>query len=349
MVTATHSKRPTGRLREVNHEHTGREMIESSEVLSRCGENTSSHGSGPKPPSILVAVEHTNRTASALSKPKQKPSSTAIRSQLQCGEGTAKTPLNHKPLNPKSKAGRGDPAAATCADLAELMMHMPAEICQMIMDMVFEGAFGPRRVHPHQDLPIMNVFLALDRKFYNRFHEQYWIKNTWVVSKGPLNETMRFMTAKPYNETTTLFSLQVPNQAALLIRSAELSFSNKDTSDLPEWLRLTERSPARYANAMSSGPFAARRSHDYRRCDEIQRQLIQTWSDKFDRVAMMDLRHLTLDFTEAYDPSGLYLGVLLVRRLIKFDNGMPGDFRIVAPDGQIERQIRNAFVALNAV
>ena len=346
MVTAALSKRPIGRLCETNHGYTG----ESSRTLSRSGNDTSSHGTGVKPPEQL-AVQHTNRTASALSKTKQKPSSTVTLSQRQSGEITARAPLNHKQLDRGSEAGRGDDTAlaATTADLAERMMHIPAEICQMIMDMVFEAAFGPRRVQPHRDPPILNVFLALDRKFYRRFHEQYWTKNTWVVSKGPLNETMRFMTAKPYNETTTLFSLQIPNQAALQIQSAQLSFSNADTPDLPEWIRLTERTPTRYATAMpSSSPFAARRSHDYRRCDEIQRQLLQTWSDKFDRVAMMDLRHLTLDFTEAYDPSGLYLGVLLVRRLIKFDNGMPDDFRVSAPDSRIERQIRNAFIALNA-
>lgn len=84
------------------------------------------------------------------------------------------------------------------------------------------------------------------------------------------------------------------------------------------------------------------------RCNEIQHQLIHTWQDKFDRIAMLSLKHLTLDFTEAYDPDGLYLGVYLVPRLIPFASGMPDDFRILAPDCWIEKQIRDAFLALNA-
>lgn len=240
-------------------------------------------------------------------------------------------------------------------------MRVSAEICQMIMDMVFEEAFGPRRVHPHKDPPITNIFLALDKELYRKHRDQYWTKNTWNISKGPLNETMRFMTEKPYNESTTEFSLQIPNKAALQIRSVELSFSNADTPHLLEWHRLAEQSAAaRYLTLRHySGPIAPQpprhaahrnesRTERAQRYDDIQQQLIHTWQDKFDRVAMLNLGHLTLDFTEAYNPGGLYLGVNLVRRLIPFAHGMPHDFQVLAPDGWIERQIREAFSVLNA-
>lgn len=287
------------------------------------------------------------------------------------------------PLSPKCKplghqffAGLGDDAylaAEACRVFQEQMKRIPAEICQIIMNMVFEEAFGPRRVRPHKDPPIMNIFLALDKEHYRKFHDLYWTRNTWVVSKGPLNQTMRFMTEKPYNETTTDFSLQTPNKAALRIRCVELSFSNADTPDLSEWQRLAEQSPSSPCSSPDhSGPFAPSSSTTptssssssapnqvqaaqqniarmirAQRYDNIQQQLIHTWQDKFDRVAMLNLRHLTLDFTEAYDPSGLYLGVYLVRRLIPFAHRMPADFKILAPDVWIERQIRDAFLALN--
>lgn len=285
--------------------------------------------------------------------------------------GTARAPLRPecKPSSHQSPAGLGDDAclaADGCEEFQEQMKRIPAEICQIIMNMVFEEAFGPRMVHPHKDPPIMNIFLALDKEHYRKFHNQYWTKNTWVISKGPLNQTMRFMTEKPYTETTTDFSLQTPNKAALQIRCAELSFSNADTPDLCEWQLLAEQSPSSPCSTPDhSGPFSTSSSSSSadsqvqaaqqniarmiraQRYDDIQQQLIHTWQDKFDRVAMLNLRHLTLDFTEAYDPGGLYLGVYLVRRLIPFAHRMPADFKILAPDTWIERQIRDAFLVLN--
>ena len=265
----------------------------------------------------------------------------------------------------EAKADCGEdtsPVTAAYEEFEERMLHIPAEICQMIMDMVFEDAFGPRKVHPHKDSPIMNIFLALDKKLYRKFFEQYWTKNTWVVSRGPLHETMRFMTEKPYNESTTEFSLQIPNKAALRIRFAELSFSNADMANLSEWQQLAIQSALPQVVASQSNPITtqargvqslqtAQRDAGCQvraqRYDEIKRQLIGVWQDKFDRIAMLNLRHLTLDFTETFDPCGSYLGVHLVRRLIPFAHGMPGEFKILAPTNWLERQTREAFLVLN--
>ena len=265
----------------------------------------------------------------------------------------------------EADADSGDdtsPTTAAYEEFKERMLHIPAEICQMIMDMVFEEAFGPRKVHPHKDPPIMNIFLALDKELYRKFFEQYWTKNTWVVSKGPLHKTMRFMTEKPYNESTTEFSLQIPNKAALRIRFAELSFSNTDTGNLSEWQQLAIQSAspqvvggqsnplttqARGVRSMQTAQRDAGCQVRARRYDEIQRQIIGTWQDKFDRIAMLNLRRLTLDFTEAFDPRGSYLGVLLVRRLIPFAHGVPSEFKILAPTNWLERQTREAFLVLN--
>ena len=274
----------------------------------------------------------------------------------------------YKSLGYESKADSEDDgclATVACDKFQERMLHIPEEICQLIMDMLFEEAFGPRRVHPHKDPSIMNIFLALGKTLYRRFHEQYWSKNTWVVSKGPLNKTMRFMTEKPYNETTTEFSLQIPNKAALRIRFAEFSFSNADTPNLLEWQQLTSQIAAPQTAPSQVSLFSAQPPPEaqspqaaaqrdvaslgrVQRCEEIKRQLIYTWQDKFDRIAMLNLRQLKLDFTEAYDPSGSYLGVYIVRRLIPFAHGMPGEFKIVAPNSWLERQTREAFLMLNA-
>ncbi|CAF9911478.1 MAG: hypothetical protein ALECFALPRED_007334 [Alectoria fallacina] len=361
----TLDSRPAGRLCEPGRRIIGPENTKKSRALFRSEHNLSSHGSRANPAEVL-AVEHTNPAARAPPNSKYTSSNAVASSQLPCPNGTAKAPLvlRCKSLGHQFKANSRDSAhlaAAVCKELQEQMMRIPAEICQVIMDMVFKEAFGTRRVRPHKDPPIMNIFLALDKEFYRKFHEQYWVKNTWVVAKGPLNKTMRFMTERPYNETTTEFSLQTPNKAALQIQSIELSFSNADTPHLSEWRQLAEESAVPHANPSHVSPFTttapngvqtlqiAQRSPKHaQRYDEIQRQLIHTWQDKFDRIAMLNLKHLTLDFTEAYDPDGLYLGVYIVRRLIPFAHRMPADFRILAPDIWTERQIRDAFIVLNA-
>lgn len=359
------NSRPTGHSYGTTHEALSAESADKSDTQSISECSLSSQNSNANSPDVLSA-ERGSRVAGRTHKSKSNQSRTAVLSHLPRPNRKVRAPPKHK-----SAAGPGQGpwhAAAAYEHLQERIMSIPAEICQMIMDMVFEEAFGPRKIHPHKDPPIMNVFLALDRAFYRKCHEQYWTKNTWVVSKGPLNKTMRFMTEKPYNESTTEFSLQTPNKAALQIRSVELSFSNADTPDLLEWQQLAEESaaaPTPYMTPRALGPTASSQStnhHDAvhplqvaqsslaraQRYDAIRHQLIHTWQDKFDRVAMLNLAHLTLDFTEAYDPVGRYLGVYLVRRLIPFAHGMPSEFQILAPDGWIERQIRDAFLVLNA-
>lgn len=367
-LVATVNSRPARRLCELNQGLNGPETTKKSGSLFRSEHNKPSHGSRANPPAVL-AVEHRNRTARGPSKFTYTPSSAVTRFHLHCPNGTAIASLNpkYKPLDDNSKASSGDDACLAVAareKFQDQMIRMPAEICQMIMDIVFEEAFGPRSVHPHKDSPVMSIFLALNKASYRKYHEQYWTKNTWIISKGPLNKTMRFMTEKPYNETTTEFSLQTPNKAALQIKSIELSFSKTDTPDLSEWQQLAKQNSNPYLLGSRFGPFANKRHEEIevlqiaqqntarmkraQRCNEIQHQLIHTWQDKFDRIAMLNLKHLTLDFTEAYDPDGLYLGVYLVPRLIPFASGMPDDFRILAPDCWIENQIRDAFLVLNA-
>lgn len=367
MVRATLYSRLAGYPYEPTHGLTGLENANESESSSRSEHNMSSHGSTAIPAEML-AVEPRNRTPKTPPKPICKLSGLVASFQPRYPKGTVRGSLtsNYNSLSHTSKAGSANDAglaATACRDFQEHMLRIPAEICQLIMDMMFEEAFGPRRVHPHSDPSIMNIFLALDKHFYRKFHEQYWTKNTWVISKGPLNKTMRFMTEKPYNDTTTEFSLQTPNKAALRIQSVELSFSNADTTDLNEWYyHLAQQSatdpyitPSRFSHTIQSPnnesqapQFFQRDIARAQRYDETQDELIQTWQDKFDRVAMLNLRNLVLDFTEAYDPGGMFLGVNLVRRLIPFAYGMPANFKILAPDIWIEGQIRDAFQRLNA-
>ena len=369
MARATLYSHMAGCPYEPNHGLPGFENTNEPESSSRSEYNMSSHGSTAIPAEVF-AVQPRNRTRRVPPKNQRKLSEVVPNFQLRYPKRTTRVPFTskHNSLSHISNASSGDDAclaATACKDFQERMLRIPAEICQMIMDMMFEEAFGPRRVHPHRDPSIMNIFLALDKHLYRKCYAQYWTKNTWVISKGPLNKTMRFMTEKPYNDTTTEFSLQTPNKAALRIQSVELSFSNADTLDLSDWYYLNQHSvadpyisPSHFSHTIQApnnepqAPQISQRNiariRRAQRHEETQNELIHTWQDKFDRVAMLNLRHLTLDFTEAYDSEGLFLGVNLVRRLIPFAYGMPVNFQILAPDIWIEGQIRDAFLMLNS-
>jgi len=227
-------------------------------------------------------------------------------------------------------------------------LTMPPEICKIIMDMLFEDTFGPRDVHPNTDSPVTNMFLCLDKQLYRKYSQVYWSKNLWIVGVGAANESMRFMTMPPYDISTSEFSRQVPNNAALKIRRVELCFSKED---LPRPLDQghTTRLPS-----SSDGAEHPESIHSFDTFDEYKREskmiasaLKQIWQDKFDRVAFLELEYFRLDVMQAYAPDGAFLGVEVVRRLLPFVYGMPEVFEVVAPTGVLEGEVRRGFGGVN--
>ena len=231
-------------------------------------------------------------------------------------------------------------------DLQDQCQRLPPEICGMIMDIILEDTFGPRTVHPYRDRTVANVFLALNRDLYRRQYQRYWSSNTWVVGKGSVNKTMLFMSERPFNMTATEYSRHRPNKAALNIRHVELCFSKEDAQGPEDWLQLLELTqddtPTRISNPHSM--LQAFRTQ----CEHFKSVALRTWRDKFERVAVLDLRHLTLDLTEAYAPNGEFLGIEAVQGLIPFAHGMPDEFRILARTGALVDQIRDIFNAKNS-
>ena len=236
----------------------------------------------------------------------------------------------------------------------ERVHNLPPEICNMIMDVVYTS-FGPRRVYPGIERPLTNIFLSLDKASVEIYHELYWSGNTWVVDEGPVNDAMRFMTQAPFNTSTTDFSRQTPNAAALQIRSIELSFSQKDLCSRTRLSRVDKPQTPDTALPGQKSPQLRQSSQ----CPSIPEQsvsnikkyefdLYQIWQDKFDRIAFLNLQHLVLDLREAYAPAGEYIGVNAVQRLIPFYYGMPTDFQILAPSESLRDEIRKIFDALNA-
>lgn len=222
----------------------------------------------------------------------------------------------------------------------EMASTLPAEICKMVMDDLFESIFGPKMVHPQTDSSILQNFLALDKQLYYKYSKIYWSENTWVIGHGPADETMRFMTLAPYSNSIMEFSKQKPNEAAMNIKRVELSLSKKDLSR-PQTVRVDEIKATRSLTD-SELPQSYKTDHK-----SFASTLLQIWQDKFDRIAFLDLEHLTLDFTEAYAPDGAFLGVAAVRRFMRFFYRIPGHFKVVAATKELEVELRRIFEELN--
>ena len=336
-----------------------------------------------------LCATNTLRSSQPLQYPElsfQRPSLEACGRQgffVHMGNYTAEA--NSTPLDPSHAPG-------SCLDLVMSLQsdlsnpfeaqyqRLPAEICSIIMKMIFEEAFGPRKVHRYRnrelDLQVMNNFLALDRGMYEQYFELYWTNNIWVIKNGPVSKTMRFMTdvrATKLRLPEKLFkpnleySRQVPSRAALKIQSLELCFHSDDASDPADWTELIgskQCGSIDWADSPSSEDNCTPRSQSFSNPEDFRAArenfykehpqhfttvALRQWQDKFDRVAVLNLRHLVLDMREAkVPPDGEYLGVRAAELLIPFVAGTPADFKILAPTEEYEEQIRNIFRAKNS-
>jgi len=226
----------------------------------------------------------------------------------------------------------------------EKMSTLPSEICKIIMDILFTDIFGPKRLHPKLDQSVMPIFLALSKQSYDKYRKVYWSQNTWIIGKGPVNDSMRFMTLAPYDASTTEFSKQKPNEAALTIRRAEVLFS-KDDLQSPQIVRAKEA-----RGSQSNGEHEHREDcSTYYEIDSktFIASLVQIWQDKFDRIAFLGLDCLVLDFSQAYGPDASFLGVTAAQRFLPFIHRVPVELKIVAPTEMLEKEIRSVFQELN--
>ena len=222
----------------------------------------------------------------------------------------------------------------------ECMSRLPSEICTMIMDFTLKLIFGPGKIYTKINSPIhpiMKMFLALNRTLYHEYREVYWSKNTWVVDQGPANHSMRFMTMAPFSASTTEFSKQIPNEAALRIRRIELSCSTED-------LQFSQMAQGKVVHSIDHDGV---RQENETNVKGSESDLMQIWQDKFDRIAFLKLDFLVLDFRMAHALDGNFLGASAAQRMMCFVYGIPKEFHIMAPSKPQEDEIRNIFLQMN--
>ena len=259
--------------------------------------------------------------------------------------------------NDTPKPGTDDLSEVPFDILYQQCLKLPPELCGMIMKLIFEDVFGPRKVFPHQgsqrDQAAGKIFLALDKDMYRRNFDLYWSSNTWVIGDGPVSRTMRFM-SKGFPISRVEYSRQEPCPAALNIQSLELCFSYKDAIDPADWDGLinSEQGVPDVKELLTCVDSEETRDFLETHGEHFKSVALKQWQDKFDRVAVLNLRHLTLDMTKAMMPSdgpaGEYLGMKAVELLIPFVHGLPADFKILARTREEEEQMRNIFKAKNS-
>ena len=225
-------------------------------------------------------------------------------------------------------------------DFKHRVHNLPLELFQIVRDTMFDDVFGPKDVFPHKDPSILNVFLALDRHLYRKYSDIYWRQNTWIVGNGRAEKTMQFMSLKPFDFRIDGFSEQTPNRVALGIKSIHISLSRED---IPVWHQPMDPE--------DGIPFELRRTldiPDYQdQTEHFKSTAFEIWQQKFDRIAVLNLQHFTLDARDAFAPNGEYLGVSAVEQFIPFADGLPSDIKILAPTKALIREICNVFNATN--
>ena len=215
------------------------------------------------------------------------------------------------------------------------MSKLPAELCQLVLDFLLEDAFYRGRVYPSSAPMAGNILRALNKQLYSKYSQQYWSENVWVIGNGDANTSMRFMTLCQQQGYSTEFSRQIPNPAVWRIRHLELSFSKNDLRCPYENARAGLQDTSRKV-----APVEVPQAH----ANSCSRSLMEVWRDKLDRVALLDLKSLKLDLTEAYGPhQSEFMGFFAIQRLMPFVYGLPTDFQISAPTRAMERRIRREF------
>ena len=72
---------------------------------------------------------------------------------------------------------------------------------------------------------------------------------------------------------------------------------------------------------------------------DLNFQLAKIWHEKYEQIALLRLQSFTLDMTEAFGPSGTFLGLEVAGTLPRFIHGIPQSFTVLAPTDQLRDEI----------
>ncbi len=207
--------------------------------------------------------------------------------------------------------------------LLEMIHNLPSELFLQIQEEFFNSTFGPRTVHPYDELVSTRVFQALNKGLLAKYRRIFFSQNTWIIGEGDYGDAVEFLN-------------RMPRPLLRLITKVKMAFKTHDCihSSLNAYF---EPSPGNTSNVLEI--LRGYQAHCIRNTD----RLMKIWTEKFWAVSLLRLESFVLDLSDAYAPDGAYLGVHIAGQLTWFLYGLPGSFTIYAPTQALEEEILNIF------
>lgn len=240
-------------------------------------------------------------------------------------------------------------------ELQDRIWRLPAELQLEIEEKLYEAAFSPGKIFPHEypsangrfrhsgrfyDPPAPRLFFALNRHNYAKYHRELWSGNTFVVGPGDWVSSMGFLSGT------------LPDSAIKAIVSIELRFATKDCGADAKLEPILDETVEPRRVSKNKDMLKLMEEYQEEVCD-AETELFSIWSAKLRILArhegLQALSDLTLDFTEAHGLDGVYLGgkFCMRRDLTAFRYGLPATFTIKAPTDEFRDAILARFVAIH--
>ncbi|KAL8750992.1 MAG: hypothetical protein Q9199_006718 [Rusavskia elegans] len=291
---------------------------------------------------------------------------------------TATTPVigntladsSHNHLGRKSTGAANDlDQAYTCsttgdAEYASLVTMMyaklPQELLDKIVDILFESAFCPGVVFPHQKISstdtvtwegrtydkIKPQLLSVSKTILAKYQTRMWKENTFVIGSGDASKTTAFL--DPHNDRRHMDVDYRP------IQKVYLRFTYKDY--LQDWMTdmphdkdniIAEdlepfHEPRTLRNLWHSIP-------NIRSVESVESKLLFIWTEKSWDIINLPFDEVTLDFTECYGPRGNWLGDKLAMYIPVFIRKLPATLSIVAPDQEKREGVSRKILVANGL
>lgn len=221
---------------------------------------------------------------------------------------------------------------------------LPRELQFAIGDEFLISAFFPQKLFPvqlpsswktrfaacdHYQPPNLQALRALNQPQYTEYRDMFYSQNVWVIESGLASYALQFL-------------MDISEENLARIKRIELAFTIQDhdckKSLFPDILSKN----AEFDSSLE-------RLNCVRvKCDEEERLLVDIWWSKFNSISELDLTHLTLDYREAFNVYGEFIGVEFTNTLPLFERGIPEHLEILAPSRFLVDGIRNVFVRKNS-
>ena len=212
-------------------------------------------------------------------------------------------------------------------DFFKLIHNLPRELFLQIQEEFFNSTFGPRAVHPYDELVSSHVFQALNKELLAKYRRIFFSQNTWIIEQGDYDDAVEFLD-------------RMPPQLVRLIRKIEMAFKTHDCilSSLKAYFEPNQ--------GITSNVLEILRGY-CDQCTTISLQLIEIWIGKFWAITFLRLESFVLDLSDTYAPDGEYLGACIAWQLPRFAHGLPGSFTVSAPTRALAEEIWNIFRRMN--